>query len=745
MTALTRMNRKGKKDLTSKLMSSLVLQAKKFDQRTLGQVLSMESLVEEQGVEGINPDVLDTANTIQEQVIDTIQSEKPEILEQLTEEEKEVALESAVIAAAGILGTNPAESFVGTLFRTATNSLKGENAVPVAAVGNTISVEDAMQYSAEAFTEQNLKDGLGLTVSYNLQAPIQQEFGAKFYPPVIIDPTQITFTRRTRTLVSLDDGWQHPGAATTKGDKASIKRRNIVEGFRDYTLLSGKKLDLTPVFTGTGASNAWNQGSTNYKYFAVDQVLTPGSEVPGLVGNTGTVVGGGTTYYTRPLRPGVVVDLLGISKRDDLAPLYNQTDEIDGNVVLKYVYVALSTTVVSDVIFQYFRIPVSGLSGATFNKSPSQDYKRMDINATFNVGVGTADMAGAELLAAYAGAGARVKFELNAYGTTNLETGETVVNFQTSGVQAVDNTGADVAFTQATTLVVLGYDLDANRTNNNLRTTGHLLSTREYNDFYSVGVNAPISIQQGLFQQVTATSLSDVDSEAVQQAAHLMMSNNCVTELLAYADRLQEYMGNMVGNVANGIDGSARWWMKPYYAVDAIEIDNTASLTSSDRAQDIQSNIIEKIRLGLLKGIQESELIQGIQSVAGGVNVGWKVLIGTDQVLKNYIMRDGDPRTFGAGLESEVVASFDKRVDNKIFVTVVDASGDPQSPATFGNMLYTPTPVVRFQRTTAGGTFTEVMTIPRFRHIQNLPFLLVFNVTGLENAIERLPVYFYDV
>jgi hypothetical protein len=120
------------------------------------------------------------------------------------------------------------------------------------------------------------------------------------------------------------------------------------------------------------------------------------------------------------------------------------------------------------------------------------------------------------------------------------------------------------------------------------------------------------------------------------------------------------------------------------------------------------------------------------------------VIVGTDPVIYNYIMVDGDLRTLGDTFDIKVVSTLDKRVTGKIFVTfsVFDSSRNTSvNPLSFGNLLYSPEITVNLPSVSRDGQVSrELIVAPRYLHINNLPVLTVLNVTGLPDTVNKVSV-----
>ena len=171
-------------------------------------------------------------------------------------------------------------------------------------------------------------------------------------------------------------------------------------------------------------------------------------------------------------------------------------------------------------------------------------------------------------------------------------------------------------------------------------------------------------------------------------------------------------------------------------------------MKSHERAKDIRAALVEKIRYYANEMYRLSEYKAAANALTGNNGMKPTVIVGTDVVLYNYIMLDGDLRTLGETFDVKVVSTLDKRVCGKIFITfgVFDGSRNTTvNPLNFGNMLWSPELTVVMPISRDGQISKELIVTPRYLHMVNLPILTVLDVTGLPEVTGKVHVEFKNV
>lgn len=635
-------------------------------------------------------------------------------------------VESATIA--GMLSSNP-KAVLGS-------KLRSSNADSVTV---TSSVADGFLerpvISTEAYDERDNRNAQLYSIVYNLLSSRQDTFGETFFPTIVISPNEVGVTVGIKLFYVYNDFKR-----SISGSIANYGRKNVIRAYADSDILKNELTRAIPVLRVGG-------GDDNTAMF------TPVAQVPAW----SVALSNSVTVTTGALKVDNTVDLLGLSQNTELlnSGLMGPTDNLDTYIKLESVYVKFTDGTNTD----YVKIDTSNNPASLFTYSPQGNYRRMIMamdtdglvmtSADTNVaGVALNTKSLSELT------GNKIRFSLNINGSVTLDTGKAVVNRGTLRLVTIRNaanalvTGASFTSLAAKFVAaeVVGYTLYASRANSNLRQRGQLLDSQIENRVIQVPYRSPMSI-------LMPTSVSGDDNAALQTlitTTGIRVSNEAVTGLLAAQTRLAAYSsvatdnGDLPEMTALGAS-----FVKPVYFSDTIDLATTVdSLKSHERMQDIRAAIVEKIRYFANAMYRDSEY-QAAAAVLTG-NTGFKptVIVGTDPVIYNYIMTEGDLRTLGETFDVKVVSTLDTRVTGKIFISfgVFDATRNATiNPLNFGNMLWSPEMTVVMNVSRDGATSKELIVAPRFLHNVNLPVLAVLNLSGLPAVTGKVTVNMHTV
>lgn len=630
----------------------------------------------------------------------------------------EAGLESAAIAALAVAGGD-ARGYI----------LAGRNARPstegIAVHGALPGYDDlaAAQPALEAFDNSDLSKFSAHTIAYNLLAPRQDDFAAKFFPLIVQTPDQAFFRAEIRR-VSVYQGAFHK----LSGERTNFQKRNLVEAFRDPSVLENKATLMVPFFSA---------GDTDNNSRFVDPAVIPtwNEDVDGVEVPTGALRFNQGEF-----------SFLGLSQHPGLlsSGVFDQSDKIDTNVRLKELFVKVKKGADESIV----KFDVSGMASAQFVAAQNAHGQQTRVNfRTSELALTSTmtDLSGAAVpaLAGLIGKSvARIKVKIDGdlhleFGTADLSGGAPTIDslFDSNGTSLVVAGHAMVA---GVTLELVGYTLDARRTNSNRRSRGNLLDRDVYHENYHVGLLPPIVVQRS---QLDDSTENDVD--ALVSTTHLLASNMAVTTILAYAETLRTVSaGIQVGLTApvdgGSLQGISRTLLTPYYKEEEIDLDDVLNnVSSADKVDDIRGYLTARLANAAYEMAQNSGYVAAMKLVNGASEAKPCVLIGCDQVLENYIMIPGDDRTFGPGFEYEVVTTQDMRFYDTIVMTFHDKGAKDFAPLNFGNCIWIPELVASLPTARNGANLNETMVQPRFRHICNLPVMAKFTVKNLDKIIKN--------
>ena len=681
------------------------------DPTLVGQVCSMESL-EPAVAAGVQQNVAQIEETLKD------------IFKQQfgIEDFEDFQLEAAAIiaAASGDLVKYSSEAYK--------TDLKVTDAVSIAGgVNGDFDYLDRV-VSAEAFSEQELRAQLPLSVAYNFLASRQNEFGEAFFPTQTLTPDQAALLLKVRKY-NVFEQVRH----STTGSVTDFKWRNLVEAARDASILANETTLIVPIFTGTNDA-AW-AGDGNFAYFMDDAYITGGY--------TKTI--DGYTVATRPLRIGTELDLIGISQHPGLIGQADHSDAIDAKATLAAIYVSVDNG--TDPA-ETFKFVTSQLPRSEFNKTPEGNYREIGLQFATDslfLDTDTLTIAGAASTAMNAVSGGdKAKLTLEVSGRINTETGRTNVYASNVSCVVVDDQGVVVSnAASAYSYTVVGYDLTARRSNANRRSQGLLASPTEEEERYVIPLGSPITSTSPV-----GTNRDAADLQTLVNITRVRNSNNAVTTLLNYADTLRSYVVNNGAGVKASVQGLGRHLVTPTFvemssvAGNALDLPATInSLTSAERYADISAALVNAIRDVASRLVRDSGYLQALDIVSGGQEMEYEVVIGTDQYISRFIMVSGDTRTLGNGMDCVIVTTPDNRMDNKIVVSLRRKNVQGYDPLSSGTMAYIPELASSIQTARNGATYKEATVQPRTLHIPVLPILGYIEVTGLSDVlVENIPL-----
>ena len=630
-------------------------------------------------------------------------------------------LEAASIA--GIFATNP-KAVLGSKLKSIDSSVT----VMMPAVSD--GYMDRPMISTEAYDERDNRNAQMYSIIYNLLASRQDDFGETFLPTIIVNPSEVGITLSVKLFYVYNDFKR-----SVNGALANYGRKNVIRAYADAEILKNEQTKVVPVLrTGGGADD------NSDKFVSV-------SDVPAWSVNLGSNI----AVTTAPLKVDTKVDLIGISQTNELlnSGLMGPTDSLDTYFKLESIYVKVTDGTKTNVV----RIETENLPSSSFTYAPQGNYRRMILTMDTDgivLDYSTLDVNGTTVTALPELATNKVRLQFSMTGNVTLDKGDAVINRGSLALVTMRNAAGQLvtgaAFkTLADKLAaaeVIGYTLVAYRANSNIRQRGQLLDSQIEYRAIPVPYRSPISIL------MPAVNAGADDSSALQTlitTTGIRVSNEAVSTLLKAQTTLASY--NPVAN-ENGdlpeMSAIGQYYVKPVYFSESMNLSNVVdSLKSHEKIKDIRAALVEKIRFYANEMYRQSEYKAAAAVLTG--NVGFKptVIVGTDPVIYNYIMADGDLRTLGDTFDVKVVSTLDQRVAGKIFISfgVFDQNRNSQiNPLNFGNLLYSPELTVAMPISRDGQISRELIVTPRFVHILNLPIMTVLNVTGLPDTINKVAV-----
>lgn len=595
----------------------------------------------------------------------------------------------------------------------------------VGGIGGSFDFRSEMHEGLESFDNVALSQYIGYSVAFNIQAARQDDFSEAFYPTTVVTPDQggLDITARFSTVFN---EVRH----SITGKPTDFNQKNLLEAIVDYTILAADALKIVPYYLAGGGGS-----SANF----VDTARVPSTVV--------TVEGVAVT--TGALKVDTKIDLLGVSQHPGLAAtgVLDNTDALDGKIILSKIYVAFKAGTVDEEVVAF---DTSKLVLSHFNKTAEGRDRKMGLQfqtTDLVIDANTKDIGGGTLtvFAGFATATQTLRLKTNVYGSADTEYGTVEVNAAPISVdKVIDANGNQVDQTLSgvvtnlaalAPIVVIGYDLDARRTNSNRRTRGLLCNSYAFTERYQIPIGSPLSIPTPVNSDTEAG-----DINTLVTTARIRNSNMAVTALINYAAALKQFVSTaIVGATAPDVMGIGRYFLTPYYAEELNVAFSTkiSSIQGHQRIADLRSAFVNMLRKHAYKMLQNSRYKTALDQLTGFTGKRPTLLVGTDSILTQYLMADGDSRLLGPDIDYKVVTSYDSRVRGSIYLTFVREDDNSPSPLNFGVHAWVPEMTSAVQVNRNGATIKEVMVQPRNVHINTLPVLtlITVNMTDLESVI----------
>lgn len=625
--------------------------------------------------------------------------------------------------------------------------------VSFAGRGDNLMPNDlAAIYASEAFANATVTpESKELNVAFNMLAAVQDPFLEAFYTTVARSPEDNTFKYRVM-VDSFYDGHIHSKTTPTE---RNLGRKNLMAAVRKPDLLDRDELALIPHYISTGAD------ANTDLFLSTDVVKTEvfheaGNDIP-----------------SGPLKvnPNKALDLFTVCAHPQLkqAGVYNETDMIDPSLRLGNLYVELKTGNDHTVKF-----PASQFKSSAFGPRPNGDmndftvqFRTTDFKLSYGVKntLGT-DLTGLDTLIGNQESGYHVLFEVGLTADVNLESG----NFRVTGSYVepkkaykwtaakgdVGSSTEEVSLEDATlkaelaklTPKVSGFDLKANRTNQNLRTTGLLLDYDMRYANWTFLPKSPLRVQHPLGSEENQYPSIDllVTGARIRKAAEGYRTFNdwekTLKAITVDYDRVKAY------DYRSDLMSVATNYVKPFYReIDFNVLDEIQNLESRTFIENVRAALINQLQLLASDMVYESQFDVAASYLNGGTPQKPKVIIGCSQYMRSFLTTTGDLRLLGDAFDTEVVTSPVAEMKERMYITVTNDTAFDQDGFRllgFGNCYTFPDVVVKISPHATNGTLLNTtMVIPRYQHVNNLPILgriNLMNLTDLAQAQKSYPV-----
>lgn len=607
-------------------------------------------------------------------------------------------------------------------------SMAVESFDPSATQIQPVFVHDSVpkrSFATESYSEQDNRNAISYAITYNMIAARQDLWGETLWPTITI-PSEQTSIQISANLFWVMENYQRD----IGGKAADFKRRHLVRAIANADILKKEQVLNIPQVRPQSAGAF------------VD---------PAVIANH-VQVSDGVEYTTNYLRFAHAVDIIGISTRDHLinGQTQNQTDDLDGSVDVTGIAVQFG----NDII----HVGTDHLAGRNFVPALQGDDKGLNLNLNTSAvqlrsSIKQIDGTDLDSLKVLADRNLRARLRLVLTGngrtdTSNLEVfcnKIELVNLQNADGSYVAETDSDFIALKAliASCTPLGWKQASQRTNANRRIQGDFIDVSRVMQRYTVPFRSPITARHPAHVD---GQIDTTDVQALVTATRVKQKNESVTQVINFIDMMQNHVETMHDDLVedNGYLGIGRHYVVPQFIHSTWHgPDRVDSLSSGDRAGDIQAALVAEIRDVVFNLYTKSEYQAAADVLSGGNGPIPEVILATDPITARYLNLTGDTRLLGGEFNVRIVTTLDRRWRGKIFITfgIFDDKRNTQvNPINFGNMFWSSELVLTANISRDGQYSRETMAMPRYLYAWNMPVGALVEVTGISEVLGKLPL-----
>lgn len=589
---------------------------------------------------------------------------------------------------------------------------------------------------SEAFDGQSLNNAIYFSVIYNLGMARQDDFAEALFPIIPVDPF-VVGTSIDIELASFYTEFKRLDRSGSAEDQ--FNKKPLVKHLYDNELLQKQSIKAIPIVDTKNADK--------------------------LLHNLKTAIVG-TTYEgdTAPIKAGVEVNLLSVSQSElSMAKgVTDETDALSSSIWLKNVYYSIKHADVASGAPDHFVQDVTLFSGNEFyaprdghNKDAILSLREATI--TFVIGktktfVGNSSAVNAKLAESYAGY--KVVYSFSASGEANTQTGNVRVYFNGGKIKEIYSSNGTLISKSSSeytgieallngNIELVGYDLEASRTNSNFRDRGLMLTVDRYTHYYSIPWGTPVT------SKAPISNAQGNDNDAVNLAYQVtvtgfIMSSFAVSKLINECKLLEQataegtitslktkYIGNRLLN-------------HYYKKVNLSLVDIINSIESHDKPEDVKAALTFYIQNEINIMFVESNYAQAIQTLQGNeVNSKITVICATDFRLKSILTLNSPSNRISLNDKFDllIVDTFNDLMKNKIVLTFGifnEKRNIEPNPLNVGQCWMSPTLNIDFTANDTSAKIKECYAIPRFRQEFNFCIFSELNITNIDEAYAKI-------
>lgn len=586
----------------------------------------------------------------------------------------------------------------------------------------------ASELTHESFEKRDLTDLVVFSaISYALTV-VTNPLGDTFYKTVVLPPSKPGIEIK----IQIPHIYSNK-SRSSNGDRFELVRRPIIHALSDSTILESNSNVVWPYAAPDGSNDA--------------HLAPKAASADGVADRVKTLAG--VAVPTRPLKVNDLVDLVSISGHPALlkGEVQDATDMLDANVQVRSFFFKIGDGVATGIVEK----EVLNQFGTMF--FPKYDGRQYDTVMAYKgeVYISSSDVledgatvtAGLPALAVAAGLGAdtpyQIKLSVEAFGTLEND----LHNIRVSQISAelstvltkdadgkwVENEAATAAFAGITTAAGLYWFPKAVRTQANMRDNSIVCEVGNVMT-YVIPVR-PGAVMTTINPIQGAGDAASMD--AVSMNLRAVQANQSITELLAFRDMLAA-SAEIGGNATVAIGAQL---VNPTYIHQYLDIPvDVKSNKSRDAMSDLRNLLVNSVTMMANRLILSSRYLNALFMLSGSMS-NFEVIVGTDPLIANHLMLEGDGRTIGNDRKFSIGYSLDERVTNRIFVSLRRTDTEGADPLSFGVFATSPALLYTAQTTRNGRVAKEMHMVPRNQNTPLLPILGEIEVRNLDELFAK--------
>lgn len=600
----------------------------------------------------------------------------------------------------------------------------------------------------EYFRRHNVETDLGLTWAINVSAvETQSAMTEALYPTITLNPSD------TRIIIRTKKSTVTRGILLSLLEKDSVEddRRDLLDAYTDASVLDDDGIKLVPYRM---------EDDTNAKYF-IKKGLVEDTEV-----RLGRVPPYPTNYLSFEERQ---FNLFSLSAHPGITQQgYDETDEIGPGTTMGKLLISIRKKNQSVEEGQLVSLNTVNVRTAGFLTPPEGKGKELILNlrnARFSINSKTRDILNRELEVAkdLDNADLALRYELSVNAnlhTAGKQAGQLNILGKTLDIidlrSTVDgsvvghDTGAGKTIVDNIIIEMVGFKIEATRTNDNRRTQGVQIDPVWETEAFMVRYGTPF---------LSKGPIGDTDDDA-ERLDELMTAINvrndilALTQTLNYTEQVREVSDGIVNDFDDDypITGLGRLWIRPYYKYTRFDLKDVTSLDSKDALANAAARLRQSLATDISNGVQISRYMVAARAYTRNSQIVPEITLVTDEVAQTLLLvnEPGETRFLGELFPYKVYTTQDsrwRRRDEETGKVVrriqwflrLETPENNYNVLNWGNHFWRPVTVTNINIQRTGAVAKELAVQPCNAHINHCPITGVTEVFGLEEyAINKL-------